>query len=288
MILSLLVAHAFAGPCLAPATAIDLVSAIGSAETSFVAMDLEKFETSRSTAETLLGCLGEPLYPPDAAAWHRLEATAAFIKSDDAATIAAYRSSFALQPDYALPERVAPTGHPLRAWFDAARVLPPSPTVDFADLDVALYVDGTRATSHPVDRPFVLQSMGRSGRIEATVAVLAAGPLPDWATGNAIAARPPKPPKEVKPPPADKPLKEPKTPSAGSRPVALLIGTGGAALAAGTAYTLAWAQHGTFMNPETPLDELDGHLRATNSATIVSGVFAGAALGLGAAVVITW
>lgn len=276
MIVELLVAQALAAPCVAPSTALDLLSAIGSSETAFVAMDLERFEASRSSAEALLGCLSEPLYPPDAAAWHRLEATAAFIRADDAATIAAYRSSFALQPDYLLPERVAPPGHPLRAWFDAARVLPPSPSVAFADLDVALYVDGTRATSYPADRPFVLQAMGRTGRIESTVAVAAAGPLPDWATVAAVTGKAPQKPKPA------------KEPSSGERPVALLIGTGGAALAAGTAYTVAWAQHGRFMNPETPLDELDGHLRATNTATVLSGVFAGAAAGLGAAVVITW
>lgn len=188
---TLIVAAAHAAPCAAPTTAIELLAAIGTAETAFIDIDLAKFESAQQGAETALSCLGEPLYPPDAAAWHRMEAMTAFVRHDDAASIAGYRSSFALQPNYTLPDRIAPNGHPLRSWFDAARVLPATSTVALPASGVALYVDGTRAASYPADRPFVLQAMDPAGRIQATAAVAANGALPTWATAAAAVTLPP-------------------------------------------------------------------------------------------------
>ena len=104
-----------------PATSGDLAVALGRADDAWVAMDLDGFNRAAEEARETLSCLSLPVTPADAAAFHRMEALAAWVRKDRDATVAAFRAVVEVQPDYAIPETVAPPGNPLHAAFEEAR-----------------------------------------------------------------------------------------------------------------------------------------------------------------------
>jgi hypothetical protein len=69
------------------AWAADLAEAMARAEGAFASLDLEGFRDAHTEARATLQCLEEPLLRVDAAAYHRVEALAAFVDEDDALVI---------------------------------------------------------------------------------------------------------------------------------------------------------------------------------------------------------
>jgi hypothetical protein len=286
MLTFLAIASALAADCAEPATAAQLVDTITAAEAAFAEMDGAGFERARARGEAQVGCLAEPITPPDAAAWHRVEALAAFMAQDDAAAISAFRSSLAIQPAFAIPTRIAPDGHPLRALYDRARAMPPSATEPMpAPPETLLYVDGARAAERPTERPIVLQAMGPTGGILGSDALGSGEALPDWARGAPSVAA-------VRDTAPDRPAREPRPPREGGDHrgrTALLAASGGSLVVSGALYGVAWGDHARFMDPSTNTSELDEWRRRTNTTTAASAAMGGVAVGLfGAALVLPW
>lgn len=272
----LFVSAALAAPCASPSTTTDLAEALTAADTAFVSMDLPGFERARDRAEQHLLCLAEPLFPADAAAFHRLQALASFVGEDAAGAEAAFRASTAVQPGFVLPQRLAPDGHPLREAYEAARALPASELSPLVQPDGrVLYVDGSRADQRPSERPYVLQALEGSGAVAHTAWLPPTAPVPDWATAPTPSAPIPAPV------PRARTARTPRTP--------LLVVSGVAVAGAGGLYGLAWASRASWADEATPLENLDGLRARTNTATVAAGALAGAGIGLGGvALVVAW
>lgn len=258
---------AFAEDCPQPTTAADLRAGVAEAQAAFVAMDLAAFDAAQVEAARRLRCLGEPLEPADAAAYHGLRALVAFVAEDETDTLAAYRSALAAWSLYTLDPSYAPEGHPLREALAQAKALGPSPEAPLSPPPrLSLWVDGAAAKTAPLERPYTLQAHGRGEAVLHTDWVAAGASAPDWAL------RPP--------------------PQAASTPrgrTVMLVGAGASLGASAGLYGAAWATRATFFDPATPLEELQGVRRTTNGATVGAAVLGATGLALGAtAWVIQW
>lgn len=261
---------ALASDCEQPTTAVALIETLGRADSAFVELDLDGFHAAADQAQAELACLGEPLVPADAAAVHRFQALLAFVDQRDEDVRLAYSAAASLRPDYALSLRVAPDGHPLRAFYDEGARLEPGPTLKLGKN--GLLVDGTRSEDLVTGRPAVLQLELKSGAIDATewVGMPRDGALPDWVV--------------LAPPESDRPQR-PKLKL--GKPFA--IAAGASAVLAGSLYATSWGTRARYLNEETPMEELEG-LKKTNHGTLVgAGVAGGLAIGLGSAAwVVEW
>ncbi|MBW2254686.1 MAG: hypothetical protein JRI25_08835 [Deltaproteobacteria bacterium] len=259
-------AAALAGPCAQPSTSSMLAQTLAKADSAFVEMDLTRFEETHFTASRQLECLEELVNPADAAAYHRLEALAAFVAEDDHATRASFRASLSIQPLFTLPERIAPPGNPLDALYGETAAMGPSPTALLTPPpDLVLYVDGARSDIRATEQPFILQGAALSGQIGHTGYVPEGNPIPAWAS----AARP-----EETPPPPPEPV--PQNQAKG----ALFIASGTTIAIAGVLYGYAWGSRGLYDDPNASLEELDALRARTNTATVTSLVVGSVGAGL--------
>ncbi len=287
---------ALAQDCDKPARTHELANALTEAETAYLDMDEDNFVAIISGAQLTLGCLGEPITPFDAAAYHRLVALDAFLGGDDAATIMAFRASLAAQPRYLLPSSIAPPGNPLAVLYDQAsepyeanRVALPPPK------GMVMLMDGARGTARPTARPVIVQLIGPDGGVAWSGFL---GPLdsnPDW---YALGFEVDDAPDYVAPTRNGEPSRRddkdsnirvarqlPQLTPGRTKP--LLAAAGGAALAAGALYGLGYGLRTIYGNPATDYDRLEGLRRVTNGSVVAAGGVGVAALGLGVAAVVT-
>jgi hypothetical protein len=157
-----------------------LSSLTSEAMVAFVTHDGEEFErASDRAAETLL-CVDELLLPPQVAAFHRLVGLRAWYDGDRQAAELAFRASLALEPSFALPERVAPSGGPLRASWDRATEAPRSRSMTLEPpAGVRSWVDGGVSTSRPLDLPSLVQLGSPPDRVGWTAYLAPGARLPD-------------------------------------------------------------------------------------------------------------
>jgi hypothetical protein len=253
---------AAAEPCELRASARELGQAVAAADAAFADMDEEAFRARRAEAARLVGCLGEGLTPGQAAAWHRLEALGAFLDRDPAAAVAAFKAVLAAAPGYALPESLAPDGHPLRTYLQIAAGTPKTPGLPLAPVKEGWQqLDGEARAEVPADRPFIYQRFDPSGAVATSFAV-----------------RPGQLPPELSTPARSAPK------ARDSRvQVQLAVTSGLAAVASGAFYAAARHSSATFWDPSTPNAELEDLQRATNARGWTSAGLGAVALGTGAA-----
>lgn len=273
MFLALVAAAAAA--CPQATTSADVAANVAAAEAAYVAMDLDAFRAAWLRADAALPCLGEVLPPPDAAAWHRLSALDAFIGKNPTRTSAAFRAALALQPAYNLPSTLAPEGNPLAKAYADARAQPPGPPSPLpTPAGTTAYVDGTRAVARVADRPAVVQLVSASGAVLWTSVVPANAEAPDWSAFQPASA-----PAPLVVAAAPAPKRSPTVP--------LLVATAGTTVASGLLFGLAGATRQEFDDPATPLDEVSGLARRTNTLGWSAVGVGAAALGLGVATAVT-
>ena len=155
---------------------------IANAEKAFADMEAVGFSGSENNATRTLECLSQPLTPIEVASYHRLEALRSFFDDDHPSTILNFQAMLATQPGYALPDTIAPEGHPLRDDFVAAQQFAVNDT--FALKPPAqgwINIDGKRAEAAPSGRPFVFQLFADDGTVVRTAYVPVGSPLPTYA-----------------------------------------------------------------------------------------------------------
>ncbi len=278
----------------------ELANALTEAESAYLDMDEDGFVEIIEAAEFALKCLGEPITPFDAAAYHRLNALDAFLGANDGGAIAAFRSSLAAQPRYLLPSTIAPPGNPLASLYDQAAepyeanrvALPPPP-------NMLMLMDGARATARPTSRPVIIQLISPDGGIAWSGYLSPLDPNPDWyalgfeeetaiSSGDSDFSGSQDRDKTHKDG-ADSNIRVarqmPQPTPGRTRP--MLLAAGGAALAAGGLYALAYGLRTNYDDPATPYSDLESLRTATNGSIAASGGLGLAALGLGVAAVIT-
>ena len=96
-----------------PSVSSDVAQAFTEAVSAIDNMDMGAFESARDRGREALGCLSGLIAPRDAAAHHRLEALDAFVRGEQEQATAAFRRANTLDPEFELPDSIAPVGHPL-------------------------------------------------------------------------------------------------------------------------------------------------------------------------------
>lgn len=252
---------AHAADCPEPTTAKALVQEVTAGDTAFAELDDEGFAVSRARTLQMLPCLSEPITPGQAALFHKLHAIGAFVDRDHAGAVAAFRSVVAASPGYQLPESLAPAGHPLRTHFAVAEgaVALPEPLLP-VPRSGAVHVDGRRATTAPLDRPWVYQKLDEAGSVVESALVSPGAPVPAYDNTG----RPGEP---------------------GARRgvnVPLMATAGVAAVASGVLYLSARGSADRFWDPTTANTELETLRTRTNTLGWLSAGAGVVAVGAGA------
>lgn len=267
---TLIIGTAGASNCPERISPSQLVESLRMAETSFASMEVEDFERSFREAERAIPCLSETLTPEQAATWHRTSALRWFVLQNLENTVAAYSSALERDPDFRLPYKIAPDGHPLADAYETARnrgglatFLLPAPA------DAALIIDGSESLERPLHRPAILQFV--SDRDETVIWTRLIEPedvVPGWTIADDEVALAKK--------------------QRAKRRVVFAAATGGLLVASGALYAGATTSRARFDDPSTPHERL-GSLRDSTNALTVSSLLTGlGAAGLGVTLAVNW
>ncbi len=182
--LPLLVVPALAGDapdCDQPSTVADFLQAAERGEHAFAAMDLPALSSARERGLLLIPCLGEPITPHDAAAFHRMMALAAFTSGDREAVMREFHAARRLEPGYQIPLEVAPPGHSLVRLYDR------SAGADEGELQAVIppkfgwvNVDGVRGAPRPSGIATLMQVYGKGDVLQESLYLLPEHELPVW------------------------------------------------------------------------------------------------------------
>lgn len=253
---------AAAAECAAPVAPIAVADTAARAKAAFAGLDAAAFDAAVAELASTLPCLDTPLTPAQAADVHLVDALRAFVAQDEAGTVAAFQAHHAADPE-ADPATWLPARHPALVERRYALRLDEADPRDLISSGGAVWVDGVRSEVLVPSRPAVLQA-GDDHALTSTW----------WHPGEPLPER--------------LSLREPRL----SPRVQRHLWLGSTALvAAGAATGLAlWSSslRDEYRDPDTPYDELDT-LADTNAAAGVAAAGTGlVALGLGAALVVTW
>jgi len=240
-ILLSLLAAVFPGSALAQdlctSSSSELMSAVNEATSAFSAMDRELFQSARDEARRALTCLDEPLAPASAAAYHRMEALAAFFDQDKDWGMASFRAALSIQPAYQLGSSIAPDGSPVDLWYQEAQEFPDISYEDFEPPETcSLLLDGATEAERQVELPVIAQVLEWDGAVRWSGLLQPGELIAEDAYSDEF--EPVWPPVPVAPP-----VPEPLPPAPKKTVSPLWFGAGGAALAAGGLYAASWASH---------------------------------------------
>lgn len=257
--------------CDAAVGARDFGRMIAAGDAAYANMYEKGFREARLDAAQALPCLTEGLTPGQSAAFHRLEALAAFLDRDHAGAVASFKAVLAAAPGYTLPEAMAPMNHPMRTYFEIAANSPVPPGRPLNPPKAGwVHLDGALATEAPADRPFIYQRFGDGGRVIESMLVRPGITPPTLALAS--------------------------TPSRSSRKsgreinVGLASAAGVAALASGGFFLAAHNTEQAFWSQSTSQAELGALRTQTNTFGWLSAGFGAVALGTGTAALLvgTW
>ncbi len=238
LVLSLLMVGSAWAACSEPTTLDALIETSMNGEFAFATMDHAKLLVERDRALEILKCLGEPITPSEAAAFHRLMGLTAFTKKDEAQVLAEFHAARKLKPGYEIPERVAPQGHKLIDLYESSAAVPDGEFETVYPPERGyVTVGGVRGALRASKSPAIVQVFDRNGTIFETNYIASGDALPVWG-----------------PPPMDIALQALQERQRDHKPwiVASVVAAG----IAGVFYTVAISQKNQFTNLETSDDQL--------------------------------
>lgn len=176
-------AGAAGGPCEAAVSSVTLDRVLLDAELAWGRLDLTGFDAAARQAEALLPCVGDALYPPTAARYHRIRGMRAFVERDQAEARRDFAAARALEPGWTFPESLAPPGHPVREDYtalslDGARYEPVAPPASGR-----LTFDGLPTGLRARDWPTVVQVFDATGAVDVTRWLRPQDALPSYEEG---------------------------------------------------------------------------------------------------------
>ena len=276
----LLLGTALASECPEPVPPPQVAELLDAAHASFSDLDIEGFIARSDEVRAALPCLETVPEPALVARVHRVEGLRLFGERNVDA-VRAFAAARALDPDYAFPPEIAPSGSPILDDYTAMDLSANEPVTLPEPVSGTLWVDGTETRERAGAWPQLVQLLDTEGRPAFTVYLRSGDEVPVYE-----AVPEPEPEPEPLPEPiiervlVEAPRKSPRVP--------LLVATGASAVATGVMYGVAAGSRATWMNPETPDDQLPGLRARTNTLAVASGITGLATLGLGATVAITW
>ncbi|MEE2751559.1 MAG: hypothetical protein VX519_09005 [Myxococcota bacterium] len=162
----LLMFNTASAECSLRTTTRDLAQGISDVEAAFVSMDINAFNEAETRTLASIDCLEEALTPYDAAGFHRMSALRSFIVRDEESAKASYVAALTSQPNYNLPESLAPKGKSLDSLYTEARVLAEE-KADRVAVEIPngaiMTVDGRREQMRPISRPSLIQLLDLKG-----------------------------------------------------------------------------------------------------------------------------
>lgn len=178
-ILLLALAPAFAESCPVPSHLGELAGRVDAAEQAYASFEVEAFVSSLDEAALILPCLAE-VVPPDLTAHYlRMQGLRYFIRRDPSRADEAFAAARSLDATYVFPESLIPSGHSIRAHYDALDLS----TVVSAPLAAArtgsVLFNGSPAIERP-GLPAIVQILDATGAVSATRYVLPLDPLPSY------------------------------------------------------------------------------------------------------------
>jgi len=225
------------------------------AETAYVALDVDAFQTAMTEVDFMVPCMVEPVSADVAVRLHRVRGLGRFIDSDPQGARLSLQAARYLAPDYVFPEEVMPKGFELRDVYEAL----PGEAVATQRLPRArggeVFVDGVQVRERPADASALVQVFV-AGDDPVSTYLGPTDPLPYY-------------------------------PGVDRTRTALLASAATTSLGAAALYGGAWAAHGR-LDRATNEDELQARQAQTNAlvgaagaAAVASAVQVGLALWLG-------
>jgi len=275
-------------------TSSELFQSVNLATMAFSTTDRENFLEARSKARRALTCLREPVAAAGAAAYHRMEALAAFLDMDKQAVLRSFQAALSIQPSYQLPTTIAPERGPLHLWYTEAQEFPAPAFEELQPPErCSLLMDGAVEMERHEALPVIAQVLEWDGAVRWS-GLLGPGELiPEEAYSEEY--------EPVWPPlPTSVPQPEPLPESPTKHVSPLWYGAGGAVLAAGGLYAAAWASRGTWQDDidhcqrgdcwddEEVYARSEALRKRTNALTFAAGGAGVVALGLGVGAVATF
>ena len=147
---------AVAADCPAPTSQIDISTMLARAEVSYRDLDSDGFHSHLDSAMLDLPCLADVLTTDTAATIHRVQAVAMYGRGNSGATITAFASANAVDPEGGLPDDLVPDGHELQV---LSRSLLNSDTtrLDLPAARTRIVIDGETTRVWPTERPVIAQ-----------------------------------------------------------------------------------------------------------------------------------
>ena len=288
------------GPEACEATSTDLMDAVNKATAAFSAMDRDLFQLARDEARRSLTCVNQPLAPASAAAYHRMEAFAAFFEKDEVWGMASFRAALSVQPAYELDASIAPEGCPVDIWYQEAQNAPsPPPSFEVMEPPEACSVllDGAAEALRQVELPVIAQVLEWDGSVRWTGLLLPSELIPEEAYSDEF--EPVWPPRPTVVVPPGRGIDD-DTPTFTRRISPLWFGAGGAALATGGLYAASWATRGRWQaqmddcgaggcwdDPDAAYNDSELLRKRTNLLAYAAGGAGVLTLGLGVGAVFT-
>ncbi len=222
-----------------------------------------------------LPCLSEPQGPLQAARIHRVQGLAAFVGGDRQGCQQAFAASQRLEPDFSFSHGLFPEAHPIARLFVQARGLQLE-TSSVPRTGGQYWFDGLPGNARPANQPSLVQLQDSSGRLLASAYLWPGDALP------------------TPTPPLVELAAQPTLEVSGAHEarrgphVALTIGAGLSALAAGGCYAVALAAANDYReNPHSDAELVQLRTRA-NGLVFVSAGLGALAVGTGVGAVVTW
>ncbi|MFT5683468.1 MAG: hypothetical protein ACI8RZ_004400 [Myxococcota bacterium] len=233
---------------------------------AFTAQDLSGLHQGRDDSLAAIPCLGEPITPDAAAAFHRMLALGAFTEGDRERSQAELQAARALQPAVNHLDGLVLPGHPLTRLYDETLTSPPPGVSIEAARGSDLLIDGRDVRHLPTGAAAVVQYL-HDDAVSQTLLFQPGDPLPVPSAAPTVAR------------------------SATSHRPLLLAATGTTAIAAAVVYGLSWQAHSQLWDTEVdpiPDGELAAQQQRTNRRASAAAILGAGAGVMGTLTIVYW
>jgi hypothetical protein len=262
-----------------------LEQSLSAVEQAFVDFDKLAVSKGYTMAGSQLRCLSEPLSPDAAAQFHRVTGLVRFLEHQDESTRSAFAAARAIDPEFTLPESIAPDGHPLHDYYGAIDLAALPEERLPAAATGQLLRDGRPAKMAHRALPAIYQLVDDQQAPTWTVLVLPGDPLPAYEQAAPPAPEPVADATQAGGEDLGLAVQPPPERQGGGVNVPLLAGAGGAAVVSAVTYGLAWKAKADWDTAANQV-ELDGAYDRNHTMCIVSGATLVATAGLGVSAVL--
>jgi hypothetical protein len=139
-------------------SATELSDQAGLVLQAYLAMDDHEYERAMLALHHHIDCLVDPVTPTLVRDVHLVMALERFLVGDEGGALGGLRAVLDIEPDYRVPEELAPRGHPFRALLDQARGQEPNPRQRFLrPIEGVFYMDAQPLGERPQEQPAIVQ-----------------------------------------------------------------------------------------------------------------------------------